>query len=874
MSPLAASAILFLLAASSAEPIHVRVYDTVVVDRWNATAAFSIDPRVVEATVKGGKVYLKGMSVGTTQVSVVTGPSVETWEVIADLPPKSAYLLALEAMRQDKFTSWEGFYDSGTHRLNNSFDLQDRQGDNATRIHVLNVTQFGPLSFDQSRTSFPSAWLDLRGPAWQLTLGDALVQHSPLTLDGVWVRGVHGRLGGFEMHAGITSNLLYQDVFLPSEGEWSIGASYTFSFGRNAITPNFYAFPSESSTGGTRGVMGSVVYDFGKRNDPVRLRAELGYGHKVGAAFEIDLDTTLNKGWLRARYEPAGFASIGLGPSHGAFVDGAWTSTWTPWLVFDANGYFGNYEMPGFHALTAAGTGQFRFLLDQHWSLTAAGTWSDFDLEGPSPAVRTVTVPLGVSYESPSFGGSLIYRYERNTLNNAGGNGGRLNLRKTWGHFLLSGYADYQRNTATADLIFTQDPYLQRLFTELGLTARTPDEVSRFLQSDPQLSQLGYVQGLEINPRPWRFVGGLEAGWNSWDDSRQVLRFRVFYDQAHATQRTNGGALLSLTYSRKVVGPLDVFGALNWWTRETDLSGTVRGWSGLIGLRIKVNDVPHLPRFGGEVSGVVFRDDAGTGRFTDGAPRMAGVRVQLDGAREVLTDKDGRFVFTDAGSGDHRVSLTEPEPGTYYTTTSTLSTADNRDLVFGIAVAAARINGLVVNDADDPIPNVAVHLTGADGDSVKRTDAEGRFIFATRDGDYVLSIQLDSIPYGYERASLVPESIALSRAEPLNLTYRILANRTISGWVDSPKPGGLTLQLYNVKHPTKLLRTTNTSPDGTYAFRGLKPGRYSVVLEIYGHIASETVTISTQPIIVRNLVILAPEPDAPPPRRRSPKRRR
>jgi hypothetical protein len=253
---------------------------------------------------------------------------------------------------------------------------------------------------------------------------------------------------------------------------------------------------------------------------------------------------------------------------------------------------------------------------------------------------------------------------------------------------------------------------------------------------------------------------------------------------------------------------------------------------------------------------------------------MAGVRVQLDGAREVLTDKDGRFVFTDAGSGDHRVSLTEPEPGTYYTTTSTLSTADNRDLVFGIAVAAARINGLVVNDADDPIPNVAVHLTGADGDSVKRTDAEGRFIFATRDGDYVLSIQLDSIPYGYERASLVPESIALSRAEPLNLTYRILANRTISGWVDSPKPGGLTLQLYDVKHPTKLLRTTNTSPDGTYAFRGLKPGRYSVVLEIYGHIASETVTISTQPIIVRNLVILAPEPDAPPPRRRSPKRRR
>jgi len=79
LSPLAASAILFLVAANSAEPIHVRVYDTAVVDRWNATAAFSIDPRIVEATVKGGKVYLKGMSVGTTQVSVVTGPSVESW---------------------------------------------------------------------------------------------------------------------------------------------------------------------------------------------------------------------------------------------------------------------------------------------------------------------------------------------------------------------------------------------------------------------------------------------------------------------------------------------------------------------------------------------------------------------------------------------------------------------------------------------------------------------------------------------------------------------------------------------------------------------------------------------------------------------------
>jgi len=91
--------------------------------------------------------------------------------------------------------------------------------------------------------------------------------------------------------------------------------------------------------------------------------------------------------------------------------------------------------------------------------------------------------------------------------------------------------------------------------------------------------------------------------------------------------------------------------------------------------------------------------------------------------------------------------------------------------------------------------------------------------------------------------------------------------------VDAPKAGGLTLQLYDVKHPNKLLRTTNTSPDGTYAFRGLKPGRYSVVLELYGHIASETVTIPTQPIIARNVVLLAPEPDAPP-RRRGPKRRR
>ena len=483
-----------------------------------------------------------------------------------------------------------------------------------------------------------------------------------------------------------------------------------------------------------------------------------------------------------------------------------------------------------------------------------------------------MTVPLGVSFESPPFGASLIYRYERNTLNNAGGNGGRLNLRKTWGHFLLSGYADYQRNTATADSIFTQDPYLQRLFTELGRHRPHSRGGLTLPAHRPTALPAGLRSGTGDHPWPAP-RGRARGGRNSWDDSRQQLRFRVFYDQAHATQRSNGGALLSLTYSRRVVGPLDVFGALNWWTRETTSRGFVRGWSWLLGLRVKVNDVPHFPRLGGEIQRrglprrrrdrAIHRHGPPDGRRPGPAGRCAG------GAH-----RRGRKVrLRRCRPGEHRVSLTEPEPGTVLDRPLHDLHRGQRDFIFGIAVAAARINGLVLNDADDPIPNVAVHLTGADGDTVHRTDAEGRFVFATRDGDYVLSIQLDSIPYGYERASLVPETIELSRAEPLNLTYRILANRTISGWVDAPKPGGLTLQLYDVKHPNKLLRTTNTSPDGTYAFRGLKPGRYSVVLELYGHIASETVTIPTQPIIARNVVILAPEPDAPP-RRRGPKRRR
>src|SRR5204863_6565598 len=109
-------------------------------------------------------------------------------------------------------------YSSGAGQLTTSFDVFTPH----STLRVMNVRylqeRYGSLS-----NAFPSI-------SWQfknLTLFDARVDNSPLTLNNATVRGVHFQQGGWGVHAGYTASAFYDGVILPAERETVAGISYS-----------------------------------------------------------------------------------------------------------------------------------------------------------------------------------------------------------------------------------------------------------------------------------------------------------------------------------------------------------------------------------------------------------------------------------------------------------------------------------------------------------------------------------------------------------------------------------------------------------------------------------------------------------------------
>jgi hypothetical protein len=163
-----------------------------------------------------------------------------------------------------------------------------------------------------ARTAFPRASLALGGGDRELVLLDGMTDVSPLTLEGSSLRGAHLRLGGLEVHAGVTSYLLHANIFIPAKAEAAAGVSYRARFGDSSLTPVVYAFRADADGGGTSGVMTSLVYALD--TERLQLQAELGQGAgQPGGLLRIVRSTGSQRFWLEGRHLPMGFASLGTG---------------------------------------------------------------------------------------------------------------------------------------------------------------------------------------------------------------------------------------------------------------------------------------------------------------------------------------------------------------------------------------------------------------------------------------------------------------------------------------------------------------------------------------------------------------------------------
>ncbi len=821
------------------ETLNLRTHEELPLAHPGATAAYTVDAIVAEASASDGRVTIVARRAGTTQLVVVTADATQTFTLVVTAPETVA---SARTTRREptRGATVEGGYDSATDRLSTRVDLFSR-GASQVRMHALAVSRLEEGNDSDARVAFPSLALSVGAGSKELVLGDALVQHSALTLDGVSLRGLHARAGGLELRGGITSPRVYQGLFLFAESEAALALSHRVAFGRSSLTPGAFLL-SSASVGG----VGSMRYDLGAEGDPFHLRAELGYGGAWGGALSLSVVQPGQRFLLDARHKPAGFASLSAGRANGSFVDVAWNRKLHERLDLNVTGSVSRHELSVWTQLGATSQTELRLRLGRRWS-----TWSGVSLgsqsgTGTSPGYLSATVPVGLSFDAGGLGLSALYRHQRHSLRNEGGHGGRLAARATWSRLQASVYADGQQDAATVDLVFREVPGLERLFTELELDVRSPEELARALRDDPTLAELGYLEGATLDLHPLRLQAGADVVWAPRDRAEQQLRLHAHLDRTQGVARRRGIELASLSYTRRLTGGLSANAGASVWSHDTDGSRSVAG-SFNVGLKMTFDGLPRMPWLRARaIEGTITRADG---------PVPAGLRVRLDGKREVVADARGHYRFDGVGRGAHEVALVLPSGGDlYFTTASSVRVEGGRTADFGLATLPARLFGQVRDDAGGGVAGVTVRLSGGAEAKLATTDTGGGYAFAVIDGEYLVEVLPETVPPGHDLAAATPQPVRLSALAPQRAEHVLPAHRSIAGAIKGAR------SLADARLSLGGERAIPVGPDGRFLVRGVPPGRQILELAIDGRVVRREVVVPAGPASLRGIDLDAASP--------------
>jgi hypothetical protein len=229
-------------------------------------------------------------------------------------------------------------------------------------------------------------------------------------------------------------------------------------------------------------------------------------------------------------------------------------------------------------------------------------------------------------------------------------------------------------------------------------------------------------------------------------------------------------------------------------------------------------------------------------------PPLPGTRVRLDGSRVADADARGRFRFDRVGAGAHTVEALLPATdGAFFTTPSSVTVPAGAAVSFGIGTSPAWLTGFVRDDTGRGLAGATVRLHKEGWEATAVTDSSGRYAFATAAGDYVAQVDPASLPSGYDAAALSAMGVQLRRTVPARLDHTVRAQRAVSGRVLGKPPARTIVRLL------ELGLRVEAAADGGYAFRNLKPGRYTVSAVIGGRSVSRRVQVPEAPGVLRDV---------------------
>ena len=843
MKPLfCAATIVFLAIAAGAEDFTVRVHETETIEIPGATAAYAIDPAIADATVtRPGVVSVTGRTAGKTQLIAVTPVGTKDY-VITVGAPRTAQVPAAVAAGAP-IARVESRYSSSSSQIQNAFDVFTTDGDRRSQFHALNVHYLRDV-FGRSTNVFPSIFYRVTSPRRDLVLLDDLVDLSPLTIRSTQVRGFHLRDGPWELHGGYAASSLYEDLFLPADRRWVAGASYGVDRVGLRFIPSTYVFFSEPrNSGARRGFVASLAAEE-RRGDTLFARGEIAFSRSPAASAEIRYESGESTLRARAWYKPDDFPTLALSDLAGTHAAIDWSTRATKRLSIDSYATLDRMSLSGFAQSIGVSNVALRYQATPHFTILGGADMSV--LRRPSSHVDTIGLPIGLSYDTESFGATGSYRVLHTSDASRRGDTLRLSARTSVGALRINAWAERQRQAPTLDLIFRDEPGLELALLRLGISVRTPEDLSRVLRDDAALINLGFIEGVNVNLTPRREQAGVDVALLT-PGARDQLHLHAVYDRVNGIGGgTTDSALATLTYSRRLFSATDVYGSITVWRSGAFSLHDQTAYE--LGIRQRFDGVPRLLQRSGIVEGFVFLDPQMKGVRGEGATPLADVVVTLDNAATARTDRSGHYAFRDVRPGSHRIIAKLPSSvQAFFTTPSQVDLIEIPARIdFGIVRTPARIAGRVLSDANLGIPGVVISVATPNGNSLRATtDSEGEFELSTPPGQYTVTLTPESLPPGY---TVSGESTRVANAipdRPQRVTFEVRALRSILGTA----PGAAEVRI------EQLGRTAATDPAGNFVFRSMPAGTFTLSAREGGRTVTQIVTLPAEPARLQNVVL-------------------
>jgi cell division septation protein DedD len=840
-----AAASLLLAQAALGDSFTVRIQETAIVEIAGATAAYTTSTDIADVAIAGpGRLSVTGRSEGTTQLVVITANGTQSYLIRVAAAARPA---ATRPEPGVPITRYEGRYSSGARQFQSTVgvvkETGNAEGRKRTELHLLQIHELRP-GRDRPADSIASIYYRVTTPRRELTLLDAMVDVSRITISNTQVRGLHLRQGPLELHAGYASSTMYDSFFLTAERRWVGGAGYGFDAGSNRLTPAIYAFFSEpEGTAARRGLVGAFTAEH-RVGDTLYVRGDVGVSRSVAAAGELRTSSARQQFRAQLSFKPDDFPTLGLSALAGGHAELDWSRRIGDRLSIVTYGTYDRLRLATLRQTIGTGSTGLQYAMTPRLSLLGGADMSV--VRTPTTSIRTIGLPLGVAYEAPAFGAAASYRLLDNSSASRRGDALRLNAHTAHGGFSASAWAERQRNAPTLDLIFSAQPGLELALLRLGITVRTPEDVARALRDNAALIDLGFITGVNVDLTPRRLQAGVNLAWLGTGPRSNHLRLLAIFGRDEGIRTTRDSLIATLTYSRRFLAATDLYGSYSWW-RAGLITQQETGTSLEIGVRQQLNGLPAFLQRSGTIEGFVFLDPEMRGVRGPGTQPLPDITVTLDDGRSARTDGRGVYAFRNVKPGPHRIAAQLPAaPRAFFTTSSSAEAKVPAHVDFGLVWAAARIDGRVISDAGAGIPGVVLSAAPRNGPPISTTsDSRGGFVFAVPPGTFRVGLGAESLPAGYSVAGEAERTLTAETDRPQTVSFEAHALRSVSG----KALGASEVQIES------LGRTARVDATGNFVFRSMPAGTFTLTARSGGRAVSRSVTLPDEPVLMRDVVL-------------------